>query len=130
MDATEVKTDATIPPDTIKIVEQARIEAGRIIDSLEPCLITSWANLILRLELALERTKTRARIFNSEIAWGKPIDKCEEIGRKFEEAGWEKVTHTFYTQAVDPDPNPKKVSKKGSVWTTIFHMLFRKRKER
>ncbi len=53
---------SNLPPDVIKSVKQARREARSIIDSLEPAHITSWIDLIARLENALSKAKQSAEL--------------------------------------------------------------------
>jgi len=50
-----------LPQEILESVKQARIEARTIISKLEPCHITSWTDLIIRLGDSLERAKTAAR---------------------------------------------------------------------
>lgn len=52
-----------IDPEIKESVKQARIEARTIIDSIEPLHISSWADLIGKIEDALEQAKMREGLF-------------------------------------------------------------------
>lgn len=54
--------ESNLPSDVIESVRQARREARSIIDSLEPIHITSWIDLIVRLENALANAKRSAKL--------------------------------------------------------------------
>lgn len=47
---------------TVERIKQARIEARSIIDRLEPFHISSWADLLTKLEDSLETAKRNAMI--------------------------------------------------------------------
>lgn len=54
--------DLGLSADTLESVQQARIEARSIIDSLEPLHIDSWADLFSKLENCLERAKRAYKV--------------------------------------------------------------------
>ena len=51
-----------LSPEAEERVRQARVEARTIIDSLEPMHITSWADLLAKLEEAVERAEANNHI--------------------------------------------------------------------
>lgn len=64
--AAQAKSDleSNLPPEIIKSVERARVEARSIIESIEPEHITSWADLKEKLEIALKRVKAEMKLAN------------------------------------------------------------------
>jgi hypothetical protein len=52
-----------LSPEIIESIKQARIEAKDIIEFLEPHGITSWADLISKLEIVLNKAKLNAEQF-------------------------------------------------------------------
>ena len=53
-----------VSKEIIETVKQARIEAGDIINRLDPDHITGWASLISRLEDSLKLAKKNAELFS------------------------------------------------------------------
>ena len=53
-----------LPEEVGEAVRQARIQARGIIDSLEPRHVTSWADLLYRLEEAIRRARINANLYD------------------------------------------------------------------
>jgi len=56
-----------LPDNIFERVKQARIEAQSVIEHLEPEHISSWADLIRKLEVALEKAKKMQEYFSSSL---------------------------------------------------------------
>jgi len=58
--------ELNLPPHVLESIKQARIDARRVIDKLEPFHITSYGDLIIRLEDELKSVKGHEKLYSAD----------------------------------------------------------------